>query len=471
MDLPEVVVKSASAGELSPDDEAFRKRYSKGKRLFSPEDQEFYDRAMEKMGEKDIVGIPTHNPNSDVAVRLQKPDWSALHHAYDAITQGSLSASPERARAKAQWEKDNPADAFAAEYAPQAVISAGLATAAGPAIGLALGDTLGPLALGTAGRGVPGLAGLVERAGSKAISGTWQGALDSYLFPDRSLSTGENLERGGEYGMGTNLLTHALGGPLRSQIKPNVAKLALIARQNGMDIPLSALPGAPWASRLMAGQLPHLRTGPAIVGGILGGEVAEHGLPYASDLLREHPTAAMGLAGLGATYATGGLLQNMEPYTNMLLRRAARGYPFAANPLIPGTRQMYRGDRPLSPETAETEAHIRNEFGAQGVDPDIAVRVARSEGLGSEYVGDDGSSFGPFQLHYGGMAKGKNAVSGLGDEFTKDTGLHAQDPATVPEQVKWVAKYVRMHDWSPWHGWKGDVREGLPTSNMLQGGQ
>ncbi|NCZ75263.1 MAG: hypothetical protein EBX65_07220, partial [Betaproteobacteria bacterium] len=49
----------------------------------------------------------------------------------------------------------------------------------------------------------------------------------------------------------------------------------------------------------------------------------------------------------------------------------------------------------------------------RGIDPNVALRVARSEGL-NQYTGDEGSSFGPFQLHYGGVAKGGNAVGGLG---------------------------------------------------------
>ena len=57
-----------------------------------------------------------------------------------------------------------------------------------------------------------------------------------------------------------------------------------------------------------------------------------------------------------------------------------------------------------------------------GVDPEIALRVARSEGLYG-YIGDSNSSFGPFQLHYGNVASGGNKVSGLGDR--KSTRLNS----------------------------------------------
>ncbi len=98
---------------------------------------------------------------------------------------------------------------------------------------------------------------------------------------------------------------------------------------------------------------------------------------------------------------------------------------------------------------------VNKAFGAKGLDPQMALKVAGSEGLGT-YVGDGGSSFGPFQLHYGGMAGGGNSGPGLGDEFTKATGLHASDPNTVPQQIAWVADHVAKHGWDPneFHGMK-----------------
>lgn len=103
---------------------------------------------------------------------------------------------------------------------------------------------------------------------------------------------------------------------------------------------------------------------------------------------------------------------------------------------------------------------IREAAVKYGIDPSVAMRVAGSEGLNS-YVGDSGSSFGPFQLHYGGMASGGNAVSGLGDEFTAQTGLHASDPNTVPQQIDFALKHASQNGWGAWHGWKGDPRAGM----------
>lgn len=179
----------------------------------------------------------------------------------------------------------------------------------------------------------------------------------------------------------------------------------------------------------------------------------EHIVPYAG--LAAPATAAYG--------AAGGLMNN-PLYMNLLLRGGAGPL---GNPLIPAAQQLY-GNKAASalssaevPSGKDMESLIRSRAAAKGIDPDTAVRVARTEGLGADYAGDAGSSFGPFQLHYGGIAKGGNSVPGLGEEFTKATGLHASDPRTVPAQVDFALDYARSHGWSPWHGWKGDEWEGI----------
>jgi cell wall-associated NlpC family hydrolase len=103
------------------------------------------------------------------------------------------------------------------------------------------------------------------------------------------------------------------------------------------------------------------------------------------------------------------------------------------------------------PSTDPTEAYVRQSAAKRGIDPDTAVKVYRSEGAGA-YVGDSGSSFGPFQLHYGNVAAGGNAVAGLGDEFTRVTGLDARDPKTVNQQIDFALDQVKTQGWTPFHG-------------------
>ena len=119
-------------------------------------------------------------------------------------------------------------------------------------------------------------------------------------------------------------------------------------------------------------------------------------------------------------------------------------------------------------EAADDAAYIRQAAIARGMNPDVAVRVAASEGL-FDYTGDQGSSFGPFQLHYGGMAPGGNAVGGLGDEFTKATGLHASDPATKKAQIDFALDHAAQNGWGAWHGWKGDQYAGISKQSRALG--
>lgn len=112
------------------------------------------------------------------------------------------------------------------------------------------------------------------------------------------------------------------------------------------------------------------------------------------------------------------------------------------------------------PANNEVASYIVQAAKARGIDPSVALQVWKSEGKGG-YVGDNGSSFGPLQLHYGGVAKGGNSVAGLGDEFTKKTGLDARDPTTWKQQIDFSLDTASKTGWTPWHGWKGDPMAGI----------
>lgn len=102
---------------------------------------------------------------------------------------------------------------------------------------------------------------------------------------------------------------------------------------------------------------------------------------------------------------------------------------------------------------SEVIDYIRKGAIARGMDPDTAVAVAQSEGL-NNYIGDKGTSFGPFQLHYGGIGAGALAASGLGDAFTKKTGLNARDETTWREQIDFSLDHARNSGtgWASWYG-------------------
>lgn len=98
----------------------------------------------------------------------------------------------------------------------------------------------------------------------------------------------------------------------------------------------------------------------------------------------------------------------------------------------------------------EVTAYIRQAAMKRGIDPEIAVRVARSEGLApgvwqSNVVknGKRETSYGPFQLLVGG---------GLGDQFVKQTGMDPRDPSSVYAQVDFALDNAAQGGWSPWYG-------------------
>ena len=107
---------------------------------------------------------------------------------------------------------------------------------------------------------------------------------------------------------------------------------------------------------------------------------------------------------------------------------------------------------------SEKEAFIRAEAMKRGIDPNVAVAVAKSEGF-NEYVGDKGTSFGAFQLHYKNNIPGLSNA-GLGDAFTKKYGVHASDPATERLQIQFALDEAKAGGWGPWHGWKGSRTAG-----------
>jgi hypothetical protein len=72
------------------------------------------------------------------------------------------------------------------------------------------------------------------------------------------------------------------------------------------------------------------------------------------------------------------------------------------------------------------------------------ARVALREGL-NNYVGDNGSSFGPYQLHMGGLAPGRNSGPGLGDVFKKETGLDPRNPAPPDAPPTFLAPWKSPH--------------------------
>jgi len=107
-------------------------------------------------------------------------------------------------------------------------------------------------------------------------------------------------------------------------------------------------------------------------------------------------------------------------------------------------------EKPRNPTFAEVAAIAADEAKRQGLDPRVVTNVIRGEyGNGSKYVGDDGSSGGPLQLHYGN-ASSKYPHPGIGDEFTKQTGLDARDPSTYEASTRFGVQQMAKLGLTPW---------------------
>lgn len=109
----------------------------------------------------------------------------------------------------------------------------------------------------------------------------------------------------------------------------------------------------------------------------------------------------------------------------------------ATNSNIPfgtGNRHV-RDPRGLAP-------YIREGAAARGINPDMAVAVANSEGLGT-FLGDGGKSGGAFQLYTGG---------GLGNTFQRDTGLDPLDQKNEKATIDYALDHIARNGWGPWHG-------------------
>ncbi|MEP6449303.1 MAG: hypothetical protein ABJ066_00930 [Nitratireductor sp.] len=132
---------------------------------------------------------------------------------------------------------------------------------------------------------------------------------------------------------------------------------------------------------------------------------------------------------------------------------AEKGAAAATAIEMPGVEFSYDGASAATTPTgdlAELETYIRGAASRRGIDPEIAVKVAKSEGLApgvwqSNVVknGRRERSYGPFQLYIDG---------GLGNEFQKLTGKSPADPSTVFKQIDFALDKAAELGWSPWYG-------------------
>jgi hypothetical protein len=107
------------------------------------------------------------------------------------------------------------------------------------------------------------------------------------------------------------------------------------------------------------------------------------------------------------------------------------------------------------PSVAEREAFIRAYAVSIGIDPDVAVRVARGEGLAEgvyqskiqQPYGRE-RSYGDFQLHVAPHGH----TPGLGNAFVSQTKLDPSNPDNWQAVDKFGLDQAKKGGWSPWMG-------------------
>src|ERR1700744_431799 len=116
--------------------------------------------------------------------------------------------------------------------------------------------------------------------------------------------------------------------------------------------------------------------------------------------------------------------------------------------------------------------YIREAALKRGIDPNVAIKVANSEGGLNDPVrqsdfrkdGVRDPSYGPFQLLIGGGQTG--FPSGLGNMFMEKTGLDPRDPANAQAGIDFALDTAANKGWGQWYGAK---RVGLDNFAGING--
>ena len=120
---------------------------------------------------------------------------------------------------------------------------------------------------------------------------------------------------------------------------------------------------------------------------------------------------------------------------------------------------------------SKIEVIIKQEAKLRKMDPNVAVRLFRSEGAtayqskitggNQKKEGGQEASFGPYQLYTGG---------GLGNQYEKETGRVLSEDNTaegITKQIQFALDMAIDKGWSPWYGSKAagiGPREGLDNA-------
>jgi hypothetical protein len=167
-------------------------------------------------------------------------------------------------------------------------------------------------------------------------------------------------------------------------------------------------------------------------------------------------TGGSGLGGTALTSGAGSAFGTASGFADMLF-----GGSKAANDNFSAPKFLSGIGSPVGStySVANATSFIQQYASAIGIDPNIALKVARSEGLGagiwqSNYVknGFREPSFGPLQLLKGGPGTGFG--KGLGNRFMEQTGLDPADPMNWRQSTAFALDQAKESGWGAWYGAK-----------------
>ncbi len=103
------------------------------------------------------------------------------------------------------------------------------------------------------------------------------------------------------------------------------------------------------------------------------------------------------------------------------------------------------------------EDFCRSEAQRRGIDPQVAVDAANTEGGLTEPARrgtfDTGSSWWMYQLHFGGRGyEYLGTVAGMGNSFAAFTGWRPGDPRAWRDAARYALDEIKRAGWSKWYG-------------------
>jgi len=126
--------------------------------------------------------------------------------------------------------------------------------------------------------------------------------------------------------------------------------------------------------------------------------------------------------------------------------------PWVAD-LLGSSATSYRAPEQRGGDTGgdDVEGYIRAAASKRGIDPEVAIKVAQSEGgLVPNRTGSfaTGKSFWPYQLHYGGPGYEQfGTTAGMGNAFTAQTGYQPGDPAAWRAATDYALDAAAKNGW------------------------